>query len=328
VSNRVAPKDQLLDWVDAQVDIDTVSKFILMKLAQYADAHGRAWSKIKTLAAHCNVSDRTVQGRLRSLAATGLIRATGDHHSCDDEGHQRVPFYEIAPGREFRVRESAAARRASKRQAANSAPGANLAPLNGANFTPPVQLPAPPREPRGTYSSEDESARATLEAFDRVFAKWTERGPGSTSYAAAQREWLELAEGWGVARLEAAAMAYLRWSSDARGREPKALQYWLRDLDFKATLPREAEAQGPASAAASALKPGAWPGPPAIRELVVSLEGEAFAVSWLDRCDWDEATSTIIAPLGVVKEKLTQFGLGRKLECAGAVGGVAMREPA
>ena len=126
------------------------------------------------------------------------------------------------------------------------------------------------------------------------------RGPGATSYAPALREWLEAVDGCGgPGRLEAAAEAYLRWNADARRGDPKALQFWLRDLDFKATLPAEGAAHE-----IKAERP-VFPDP-AVRELAVARWGEDFAASWLDGSAWDAEARTITARSLMVFDRLSR----------------------
>ena len=56
-----------MSWVSAQRDLDPTSKFLLHRLALYADAEGCAWASVPTLAAECNVSERTVQYKMRAM---------------------------------------------------------------------------------------------------------------------------------------------------------------------------------------------------------------------------------------------------------------------
>ncbi|HEY1749668.1 MAG TPA: helix-turn-helix domain-containing protein [Caulobacteraceae bacterium] len=304
--SRDAPKEQLLDWVDRQADLDVVSKFVLLKLAQYADADGRAWARVALLASHTNVSERTVYGRLRGLEDAALIARTGEFHGI---GNLRLPIYQVAPGVTFEELQSAASKRANKRAAAICRP-AETAGLQTQICSAALQLAADveePSEPREDASAS--SARETSPEFERVFAAWTASGPGATSYAPALREWLQFVEGWGAARLEAAAMAYLRWSADVRRGDRKALQYWLRDLDFKATIDKSGPALDQASRPRFADEP--------IRDAAVRRWGEGFAVSYLDGASWDAEARSIRPRTSIAFDRLRR-DLRDELATAGA----------
>jgi hypothetical protein len=89
-------KVDLLKWVEDQLQLDPVSKYILEKLARFADAEGCSWAKIDTLAQTTNCSVRTVQIRLRKLEEDGLIERTGRTHRLK-HSTRSVPIYQLAP---------------------------------------------------------------------------------------------------------------------------------------------------------------------------------------------------------------------------------------
>jgi hypothetical protein len=97
-----------------------------------------------------------------------------------------------------------------------------------------------------------------------------------------------LVDGWGVDRLERAAMEYLRTWPGARLGNPKALQAWLRGQDFRATLPREHAGAAPATTQQPAPFADAD-----VRAIAVERWGEPFARCWLDGGTWDPATRTV-----------------------------------
>lgn len=60
----------------ARVDVKRISptqKFVLMMLAEYADAEGRCFPSVETLAADTGFSDRAVQKAIRGLVAAGFL---------------------------------------------------------------------------------------------------------------------------------------------------------------------------------------------------------------------------------------------------------------
>lgn len=92
----VAGKPALMDWVEDQTEIDPLSKYILEKMAAFADAEACGYAVVSLIAKKVNTSERTVQRRLRDLEELRLIENTGRTHRLRDSTRS-VPIYQIAP---------------------------------------------------------------------------------------------------------------------------------------------------------------------------------------------------------------------------------------
>ncbi|MDQ7986230.1 helix-turn-helix domain-containing protein [Pseudomonas sp. G34] len=62
-----------MNWAWEQ-PLPPVPKLVLMALADNADDHGYCWPKMKTIAAKCSTSERTVQRTIKTLLAAGLLK--------------------------------------------------------------------------------------------------------------------------------------------------------------------------------------------------------------------------------------------------------------
>ncbi|HBP6211810.1 TPA: helix-turn-helix domain-containing protein [Pseudomonas aeruginosa] len=62
-----------MNWAWEQ-PLPPVPKLVLMALADNADDHGYCWPKMKTIAAKCSTSERTVQRTIKTLLTAGLLR--------------------------------------------------------------------------------------------------------------------------------------------------------------------------------------------------------------------------------------------------------------
>jgi hypothetical protein len=161
--------------------------------------------------------------------------------------------------------------------------GASRSAKGGVSSKPSLITPASSEE-------EPEGARNACPKFERVFAEWTSKGVGRTSWLPSLAEWQRCVAGVGPGRLEAAALCYLAEKGDAR-RGPKALQYWLKDQDFRATLDRGASA-GTSEGASGGRFPDE-----VVRTQVVASDGEGFTRSYLDPATWD-ADARSVTPRG------------------------------
>jgi hypothetical protein len=188
-----SPKEALMTWVDLQHQLDPRTKFILHRLALYADANCQAWSKVDTLADATNSSRRTVFNVLRALEADGLIRQTGEMHTLNPGSRypRRVPFYQLAAGVEGCDPLAASG--------ANIAPqpdgsGAETEALGCKIERAQVQLSAPRNENSGTEISYEIRAREAEELFERLEAAFCVKGLGFTRRDVARAEFLTLLE--------------------------------------------------------------------------------------------------------------------------------------
>lgn len=83
------------------------------------------------------------------------------------------------------------------------------------------------------------------------------------------------------------AAAWRNWIIGAIDKAPK----------FSTTLPLLA-------AAGSATVGAVFNGPPALRDSVVAVAGEAFAVKYIDQCRWDGETRTLLAKTGFAADEI------------------------
>lgn len=297
-------KNKLLDWVDEQAQLDTVSKYILDKLARYADADCCAWAKVATLAGYVNKSERTVQQRLRLMQEQGLLKDTGRTHRL--EGSTRsVPVYQMAPDVEGLGKRS----KGPDSMGAKSAPIAAHGCRNDGGMGEAVFTRIEPRNleqsndcsergrEREDSGSEGQGEGLDVAALERLFAQveaaYPRLGLGFSDRSMAWRAFLDLAgQGVDVAQLPGAAA---RYAADPvlRKRDfgPVSLQRWLSEGRYRAWMPA-AEAEAVAGAAPPKA---AWLGPPEIRAAAVSLRSEGWATR-LDRCGWDPERRAIVAP--------------------------------
>lgn len=81
-----------MNWAWEQ-PLPPVPKLVLMALADNADDHGYCWPKMKTIAAKCSTSERTVQRTIKTLLAAGLLRKDA---RFDTSGRQVSNGYTLA----------------------------------------------------------------------------------------------------------------------------------------------------------------------------------------------------------------------------------------
>jgi hypothetical protein len=62
-----------MNWAWEQ-PLPPVPKLILMALADNADDHGYCWPKMKTIAAKCSTSERTIQRTIKTLLTVGMLK--------------------------------------------------------------------------------------------------------------------------------------------------------------------------------------------------------------------------------------------------------------
>jgi len=62
-----------MNWAWEQ-PLPPVPKLILMALADNADDHGYCWPKMKTIAAKCSTSERTIQRTIKILLTAGMLK--------------------------------------------------------------------------------------------------------------------------------------------------------------------------------------------------------------------------------------------------------------
>ena len=291
-----------MKWVDDQVQLDMGVKFVLAKLASYADGEGVSWSPIAILAKHINRTERTVQNYLAQLKADGLIADTGEVHRLKDSTRS-VPKYQLAP--ELLAADSEALA-ASK---ADASMGEKFSPIDGVwvkksrgmgetDFT---------RIDLKDLTLSDESgagarAQAVSQHFEVVAVLWIAAAPARFAREPAWTAWMAACEHHDPADLVRAARRYLVEGVKVDGGRVKALARWLSDGWFEGFL-----GEAPSGSDAASDGGGVF-ADAVIRKTVVTLKGEDFARSYLDRSSWDDAGRTITAWSTYAAAKLRTLG--------------------
>ncbi len=284
-----SPKKTDLDlgkWVESQRQLDSVSKYILEKLAVFADPEGCAWAKVDTLALKCNVSDRTVQTRLRKLEAEGLIVNTGRTHRLRNSTRS-VPIYQLAPNEEgFGIAEGM---------------GENPAPIDShgckseggmgeAVFTPKEAI----RTEGESYDSPMRERARERAAFGDLEAAYPRDGLKVTDREAA---WLELCaladQGVEIEQLAACARAMaVDPVIKRRDYGPPSMQAWMSRGQYRGWWPQSQ------SAVVVPLPPaGSLPA-----ELVEAF-GAGFVNAWAGGAIWNAEDRVLVTRLGVQAAK-------------------------
>lgn len=301
--------EEALTWAQTQRAKNRSAKFVLMRLAAYADAKGVAWALVPLLAQQIDGDDRTVQRALRALEAARLIVKTGRFYS------RNVPYYRLDMDGSARAELASATVTSEAPNGDNLSPLADVAtvtsePSNGDTGATQKKI----TQPSGG-SNEPPSGRARAigsEACRAAFAAYPEAGrKGVSSWRLWSEAWAsEVAGGADELRLARASDAYGRcksaWGSSGR---PKAAHRFL------ATGAWEAFGDAPAAAA----KPR-WSGPETVREQLVERRGEDFASAWLDPGSW--SGKAVVARTRIAAERLREALRGSSIEVVDpAVGG-------
>lgn len=94
--SETVSKERLLTWVDELEDLDLPVRWVLEKLARFADAQRFTWAAVPYLVKVSGLSERKVRYILQELQTRGLIEKTERTHRL--EGTTRsVPVYRVDP---------------------------------------------------------------------------------------------------------------------------------------------------------------------------------------------------------------------------------------
>lgn len=289
-------KERLLDWVNGQRQLAPTAKFLLYKLAQFADGECCAWATIQVLADAVNISERSVQYKLREFERDGLISKSGRMHRMRNSTRS-VPIYQLAPDVEG----------LGSPAAGGGCMGADFAPMDRHGCKPGGGMGAKglhPQEPMGTeFGRSNDLPLGAREAEPQepgdhcaqAWAGFPEAGrKGVSSLRQARVAWrAELEAGADPAQLLAAVRAYAgdrkSWGTSGR---PCAFHRFLaegRYVEFGelATGPGCAE---PPPRPLDLVAP-----PEDLRAAVVAATDEAKARSYFDPCGWREADRALVA---------------------------------
>jgi len=309
-------KADLLKWANDQQQLDMRTKAILKELASFAGEDCCAWSQVATLAWAANCVDRTVQRCLNELLAARLIEKTDRSHRL--EGTTRsVPIYRIGPDVDWSGEASAMGDKMSPIDGGMG--DIQASPMDGSGdgvwVTSEVgmgDIGCHPHRVQGVHRfaslTPGERARDLVEVYRQIEAaapaailRFNDADAALNALGRAVEEGVE------VERLTA-VLTWMAGHADFKSRKhPPQLhtwlakrQYvgWLRDLDA-------AEAGDPEGGSAAAP---VWAGPAEVREVVVSVLGEAAARTTIDRATWDAERRIIVAATTWGHQQLARCG--------------------
>ena len=320
-------KNRLLDWVDDQIQLPTATKYVLDKLARFADANGESWAPVARLAVLVNCDERSIQNHLKRLKDDGLIVDTGRKHRLPDSTRS-VPLYQLAP-------ELLEAPKSAKAMGENSSPidaasmGETVSPIDpawvkksgrmGENCFTRIEPLNPPLsdESEGARARDPEFSDEDRALFEAVAGEWGLFAPDRVAKLLDWPCWLAAMGRCedGSAGLARAARRYLAESADVRDRMTKAFGRWLRDGRWETwlALPVAPVAGGTRTRFADAV----------VRAAVVEARQEAFAASYLDPAGWDGEGRTIAPVTAYAAAKLNE--IAHVLRKAGAAVGEVKR---
>jgi hypothetical protein len=286
--------EEACTWAQRQKAGNRTAKFLLMRLAAYADAEGVVWASVPVLSGQMECDDRTVQRGLRALEKARLITRTGKFK------YRNVPFYRLDMTGAAR---SAACANGDSLSPLKTANGDTGAALNG--DTGVTQKKGNQPEVRSNDLPSGRAREGSSEIKERAYAAYPDAGRlGVSSRREFDSAWEnELADGAEETRLEAAVRAYAAdpkaWGSS--GKPVAAHNFlsrgrWVEFADRAEQLPAIAAATG-------------WQGPTEIRQLVINAKGEAWCGSWFDPASWNGSAVVARTRLaaGQLREVLRQF---------------------
>lgn len=255
------------NWARRIGGLSIAAKAVLMALADHADAEGKAWPKLKTLAEITSMTERHVRRQIGVLEGGGLVMREDRFRK---DGGQTSNIYRLAIERPT-----------PSGPAPKDSPSPGRRTVESDQGTPP--------EPSSSDKEEcaDTAVPDARAAFDQVFDAWKAVSPARLSRPRAWPLWRRFAQRLSPARLLAAALRYLREDKDVkRYGSPQGLAKWLADEKFEAWIP--AAARAAAKATSSSV-------PAVLREAAALRKGSAWAASWLAPCRYDAITRTLHA---------------------------------
>ncbi|MFU3247734.1 MULTISPECIES: helix-turn-helix domain-containing protein [Pseudomonas aeruginosa group] len=152
-----------MNWAWEQ-QLPPVPKLTLLALADNADDHGYCWPKMRTIAAKCCTSERTIQRTIKSLLGTGLLYKAA---RFDGSGRQVSNSYTLALSYPDKLSPPSQQRDGSNREGvASVTPGTTELCHGGSDA---VMSPLePPLEPPKESSTPDLAKLTQLKAEERL----------------------------------------------------------------------------------------------------------------------------------------------------------------
>lgn len=269
------------NWARRIGGLSIAAKAVLMALADHADAEGKAWPKLKTLAEITSMTERHVRRQIGVLEGRGLVMREDRFRK---DGGQTSNIYRLAIERPT-----------------PAGPPPKDSAIRGRG-TVESDLRTPP-EPSSFDKEEcaDTAVPDARAAFDQAFDAWKAVSPARLSRPRAWPLWRRFAQRVSPARLLAAAMRYLREDRDVkRYGSPQGLANWLADEKFEAWMPAKPDT-APVAPSSSV--------PVALREAAADRKGAAWVLSWLMPCRYDAVSRTLHARTGfAAKAILSEVG--------------------
>jgi hypothetical protein len=271
------------NWVKWHAPPGDYPKPLLRELADFADADGRVWAAIGTLARILNKKDRQVQRDLAKLRACGLVLETADFNRT--KTGQRVPIYQL----NFAMPDP------STRGVTDDTPLA--VERGGVDDTPSGARGVIHDTPRGvmddtqakpgsnTLTADAARGARAQDDFDRLAKVWCEVDPDKLARPKAEPLFSGfVAEGIDPEKIADAGIAFAR-SGKRRSLPP--LHLWLSDRAFEGRLIAGAGG-GRGGGVAGAVFPDEK-----VRAAVVGAKDDAWTRAALDPCGWNAETRTI-----------------------------------
>jgi len=277
-----------LIWVDGLTGLDVTSKFILNRMASFADIDDCVWVRVADLVQQTGASERTVQYRLRNLEKAGHIKRTERLHRI---GTRVIPIYELQVDHVVVADVLRDRKDRRNREAETRAMGARPAPIADAVCTPMGATVCTPYEPiRDSELADANStrARAPEGVAEAIWEGWPAAGRAASSRRLVERAVRdELAAGADPDRVLAGATAYAAdrkaWGSSGR---PLSPHKFLTDGCWETHAPVASAAKGSARARTGFACDQ-------IRDALVAVKGAPWVISWLDPCSFDAASGVI-----------------------------------
>lgn len=285
-------------WANKQSTPSAHARSVLKELAKMCPSGTtQCFPRIRTLAAHCQLSERTVQRILRQLEAAELVVV---EQRKREDGGDASRLYRLALTEPYLPLEDPVAvpRKRAGRGGDKLSPGGRQ-PVRGegdTSVTPPVTLVSPHDgvlDSSGSY----EPSQGAREVFDEVLKVWIGVGP-TTSRTKPDEAWdafQDEAAIVGAAALAGAADRALKADPDFQRRGPPGLQRWLMDRAYIAWMEHD-----PLPDTVEAL---AGPLGQALRRATEEL-GLPAAKKWLFGATFDAETNTIYAASLLAVDKL------------------------
>lgn len=277
---------KFMNWAFEQ-EVEPLARFLLVTLADFANAEGVAWPSRKTLEERTGMGRSTIRRQLRQLEDQGLIRTVSSETETGANGSNRyvlVASGGLGPERTHR--------------------GSGVGPertKDGAGAAQAINRTEPPEEPEErtippippTGGGECEAHPAECDSFESFRAAWP--AGAWSAHGRAVREWRRLGPDPGLVAMILAAVERqarsARWTREG-GRFIPRPDRWLRDRAWLDDLspatvgetPDMFSTSGPFAAADPGpelpplvWEPAEWPEWEAARE---GLEAEIDATSF------------------------------------------------